>query len=216
MGKTALIRNQSDTDVGPYDLLYESCEYLWPNRPGRMVKLASEIKLPERTLDLGCGDGKNLYFLHSLGCAADGVDISELAISRANRRLSALGEKRRGSLSCVDACCFDMGCNIYDLIICYGLYHCLNDIQSQHLHRKIVRSLKPGGIVALAVFNDDLPLPPNHHTPKITLRSRMHFIQQSAPLRPIHLEFGEIIEDHLPLVPQHRHSVTWALLQKDI
>jgi hypothetical protein len=62
-----LIERSIKADQGPYDQLYRSRLFLWPDRPGRMVRLAADTMIPHRALDVGCGDGKDVSFLASRG-----------------------------------------------------------------------------------------------------------------------------------------------------
>ena len=89
--------------IGPYDDLYEAAGRLWPDTPGRMVVRAAEaIAKPVRTLDLGCGDGKNMAYLERLGWTVDGVDLSPVACAEAARRRAESGASWQGRIICSD------------------------------------------------------------------------------------------------------------------
>jgi SAM-dependent methyltransferase len=202
------------TSEGPYGELYQSREFLWPNRPGRMVRRAVAEVVPARSLDLGCGDGKNAYYLESLGSAVDALDISGTAVTAASKRLSRLPNPTRGTLWCDDVSKCQFESDAYELVVCYGLYHCLDDNKMEAVHSRVERALKHGGLLAFAAFNDLLPLPDFHRTPGVVLRARDHIFEFTKRWETISAEFGEIQEDHLPLVQLHKHAMTWALLRK--
>lgn len=200
--------------TGPYDTLYRSRDKLWPDRPGRMVRRAAEIRRPGRALDVGCGDGKDVYYLERMGWIVDGVDVSMIAIDAARRRLRGLDRTQRGSLTVADAVEADFGTQVYDLAIVYGIYHCLDDEKLVRAHETICRAVKCGGLLAFATFNNGLPLPPGHHTNGIVLRPPDYIPGLLSRWRCLALESGDIVEEHLPLVPRHHHSLTWGLFEK--
>jgi SAM-dependent methyltransferase/tRNA A-37 threonylcarbamoyl transferase component Bud32 len=202
--------------IAPYDKLYETLGFLWPYQPGRMVLAAAEyMKSPGRCLDLGCGDGKNMLYLEKLNWKVDGVDLSQYAITAAKKRFEREKEVIKGNLILEDVVDFEYQPNSYELIVCYGLYHCLTDLEIEKIHGAIIASLKPGGLLAFATLNDNLPVPENHQTGNIYLRPENHiFGLIGDALIVLKKEIGTITESHLPLVHEHHHALTWALFKK--
>lgn len=206
-------------DQGPYHRLYAAAEVLWPDRPGRMVRKAAEIAAkPGKALDIGCGDGKDVLHLEDRKWKVTGIDISQLAVDAAEKRFSRYYGKSgvmRSSISRANAVTYDYPASAYDLVIAYGLYHCLDDDELMAVHTGAVKALKPGGLFAFAAFNDRLPVPDDHHTGEMYLRDESHIFELARDdLELIEHEIGEIEEDHAPMVAQHRHSLTWALFRK--
>jgi SAM-dependent methyltransferase len=179
-----------------------------------MVKLAADIRVPHRALDVGCGDGKDVYFLTTLGSSVDGIDICSTAVIAAHRRIGGLPLAKRARIEREDATTAAFGYAQYDLAVCYGIYHCLDDDELALVHKKVLDAVRPGGMLALAVFNDDLPLPDYHQTQGVVLRPRDYVPNLLRTWKKINQQYGTIIEDHLPLVPQHEHALTWGLYQK--
>lgn len=198
---------------GPYDVLYRA-GFLWPERPGRMVKLAAESCSPGAALDLGCGDGKNMIYLVKRGWYVDGLDISPVAVEAANRRIAEGGLSSRARVWLQDAVGAHLEEGAYDLAISYGLYHCLSDDELSVVHAKVDRAVKPGGLLAFAAFNDELPIPEGHLTEGLHLRPRDHIFTLVPGWTVLAQEFGEIEESHPPLVDEHKHALTWALFRK--
>jgi SAM-dependent methyltransferase len=200
--------------AGPYDALYRAVDVLWPSRPGRMVRRASEIATPGRALDVGCGDGKNLYFLERNGWRVDGVDVSEAACRAAELRLRRKNWVQRGWLRCQDAVATEWCRSHYDLVVCYGVLHCLRDDEARTVFDAAFSALVPGGLLAIAAFNDELPVPEGHGTSQLYLRRRDYVLQAAGAYDQLDVAFGTITESHEPLIGEHRHSLTWALLRK--
>ncbi|MDA0183285.1 class I SAM-dependent methyltransferase [Solirubrobacter phytolaccae] len=200
---------------GRYDALYEAGAgaLLWPATPGRMVRLAAELAPPGTALDIGCGDGKNLLYLEQHGWTVDGMDVSRTALELTHARLRDAAHEHRGGLTCADVTSWKPEAT-YDLVVCYGLIHCLDDGEVALLSRRIQQTLRPGGLLAFAAFNDDLPVPPGHATGPLVLRSRRSLLSLYPGWHRHAVIHGFISEDHLPLVGPHRHSLTWMLLEK--
>ena len=214
-----MCRNSPKTELpkscGAYDRLYACRDFLWPARPGRMVRKAVMLRATGRALDAGCGDGKNVAFLLDNGWTVEAFDISTLAIDACKRRLAEAGEQ-----SCRiwtdDSRAVVLKERTYDIVVAYGLYHCLDDDGLQETHRRLTSALKRGGLFIYAAFNDAMPLPRDHATGNLYLRSKEHTVELFAGWNLIEMDVGIIEEHHLPLVAQHQHSLTWAIYEKVI
>jgi SAM-dependent methyltransferase len=180
-----------------------------------MVRKAHARSASGRALDAGCGDGKNAAFLLDRGWTVDAFDISELALQACKRRLAKFPADRY-SLWRDDCRTITLGSNMYDMVVAYGLYHCINDRGLHEAHHRLTASLRPGGLFVYAAFNDALPMPMGHGTPGIVLRAKNHLPGLLSGWIPIELETGTIEEDHLPLIGRHHHSLTWAIFEKPL
>jgi SAM-dependent methyltransferase len=201
---------------GPYDRLYACRDLLWPAEPGRMVRRAHAISVPGRALDAGCGDGKNAAFLIERDWSVDAFDVSSLATDACRRRLGVVSKSPRLRLWQADCRSAVLVPADYDMVISYGLYHCLNDVDLHSTHYRLARSLKPGGLFVCATLNDNLPLPRDHGTDSLTLRAEHHLRGLFTGWDEIQFEIGTIEEDHLPLVARHHHSLTWAIYRRPV
>lgn len=209
--------NNKQKKAGTYDKLYISSDnMLWPEKPGRMVEAAIEImKEPGKCLDIGCGDGKNMLFLENLGWNVIGIDISKYAIRAAFKRYEQKKKKIVGELILDDAVEYKYPNEVFDLVVCYGLYHCLSDEEIKQIHAPMIGSIKRGGLFAFCALNNSLPVPNSHGTGDIYLREPSHIFDIIGnDLIILKKQYGEITESHLPLVNEHKHSLTWALFKK--
>lgn len=201
--------------AGPYDRLYACRDLLWPSEAGRMVRRAHALAAPGNVLDAGCGDGKNAAFLIERDWSVDAFDVSSLAVDACRRRLAA-APRKRFRLWQADCRFAALMLAHYDMVISYGLYHCLDDRDVRDTHCRLASSLKPGGLFVCATFNDNLVLPPGHCTNGLILRTEHHLKGLFIGWNEIQFEIGTIEEDHLPLVARHRHSLTWAIYRKPL
>ncbi|MHA7239973.1 class I SAM-dependent methyltransferase [Arthrobacter sp. TMS1-12-1] len=56
---------------------------IWSGNPNRQLVTAAEDLPPGRALDVGCGEGADAVWLASQGWTVLGIDVSEVALSRA-------------------------------------------------------------------------------------------------------------------------------------
>lgn len=115
----------------------------------RLLVTSIEGREPGTALDLGMGEGRNAMYLASQGWAATGVDISPVAVARA--QASAGERKVKVEAIVADLDTYDLGKNRWDLITSFYM-------QDWHANSKtdvparIYDSLKPGGMVIIEGF----------------------------------------------------------------
>ncbi|PJK31116.1 class I SAM-dependent methyltransferase [Minwuia thermotolerans] len=110
---------------------------------------AAEVGEGSSVLDLCCGPGMLSAGAIERGARPVGVDYSEAALARA-RRLVPAADLRAG-----DAQSLDFPDTSFDAVVCgYGLMH-LPD--PERALREMVRVVRPGGRVAVSVWDGSLP-----------------------------------------------------------
>ena len=69
-----------------WDKRYGAPEYIFGTEPNRFLASQQSLFRPgDRVLDVACGEGRNSVWLASLGCDVLGVDVSPLALEKAER-----------------------------------------------------------------------------------------------------------------------------------
>ncbi len=146
------LRRQAGTSG--YDEGYAACPCFWGTEPSSLVRdLVGRVGSVEgwRVLDLGCGEGKNSDYLWRLGAQVTGIEVSALALANARRAFPHSGVHWRHSDVRVET--FEPGA--YDLVIAYGLLHCLADEDEvRQVVSALRRATKPGGRHVVCAFND--------------------------------------------------------------
>ena len=110
---------------GGYDDGYQKCHCFWGIEPGSLVRLLCSY-IPSfvgaSVLDAGCGEGRNAVFLAAQGAVVEAIDVSALAIENGRRQwpnsngvIWKVGDVRNLYLPA----------NYYEVVIAYGLLHCL-------------------------------------------------------------------------------------------
>ena len=143
------------TPDGGYDAGYEACSCFWGTQPGSLVNRLFDICPTIRGLkvfDAGCGEGKNAMALARMGAVVDAVDISEHAIRNAKR---AWPDYEIVNWASCDVAEYDLPNEWYEVVIAYGLLHCL----SSHQHvatmvDKLQKATSQGGYNLICTFND--------------------------------------------------------------
>src|SRR5580704_2176847 len=140
---------------GGYEDGYQKCECFWGKEPGKLVKLLASLLgnvQGLKILDAGCGEGKNAVFFGRGGAKVRAIDISELAIRHARK---AFPDAPNVSWEIGDLRTTDLGRETYEIVVAYGLLHCLAcESDVRNTVEKIKSATKPGGYNIVCAFNN--------------------------------------------------------------
>lgn len=106
-------------------------------------------KQPGKALDIGMGQGRNSLFLAALGWEVTGFDISDVGVKQAKETAQKRGLKLDAQMGDVDK--FNYGKERWDLVV--GMY--MHEYLTRNA-KKIVASLKPGGMLVIEGIHRDL------------------------------------------------------------
>lgn len=202
--------------MGGYDDGYRICECFWGRVPGSLVRRLAEICSMDmhdlRVLDAGCGEGKNAVYVASLGASVDAFDVSALAIHNAK---TAWGDTDNVQWLTTDARSFVYGVDQYDVVISYGMLHCLASIEEVN---KVVVTMqaatKPGGYHVVCTFNDG-PQDLSAHTHfNPLLLPHTYYCELYAGWDLLECSDSRIQERHPHNNVLHEHSLTRVLAHK--
>jgi SAM-dependent methyltransferase len=104
---------------------------------------------PGTALDIGMGQGRNSLFLAAQGWQVTGFDIAEVGVKLAREEAQKKGLKLEALVADVDK--FDYGKERWDLVV--GMY--MHEYVTRNT-KKIVDSLKPGGILVIEGIHRDI------------------------------------------------------------
>ncbi|EJR29906.1 class I SAM-dependent methyltransferase [Bacillus mycoides] len=105
---------------------------------------------PGKTLEVGCGNGRNTAFMASQGCSVDAIDYSLEAINWAKEKTK---EKKLDINFKWDSIFnIDITSNSYDIIYDSGCLHHLFPHRRIQYIQIIEKALKPGGYLGLSCF----------------------------------------------------------------
>lgn len=192
---------------GGYDEGYRSVTCFWGTAPASLVAsyLRSHDPSGFQVLDVGAGEGKNAAAFVSAGARVDALECSSTAIQNGLQLFPNVDINwiRTDVVEYVYPKC------LYDVVICYGLLHCLSsEATAQRLVRMLQESLKEGGIIFVAAFNDgshDLSAHPGF---KPLLLSHDWFVRQFDGWHIKSISDSILFETHPHNNIPHHHSLT--------
>lgn len=200
--------------TGGYDDGYEACPCFWGRHPSSLVRrLVDLVGSPYgwRVLDAGCGEGKNAVFLGNLGARVRAVDISPAAIRNATREW---GEPNGVSWEIGDILELDQQAETYDLVVMYGLLHCLPDESAVKLAvREMQRLTRNGGFNVLCAFNGRSQDLSAHPQLQPTLLSHDAYLELYRDWRIVEATDTDLHETHPNNGIAHTHSMTRVIAQ---
>lgn len=138
-----------------WDERYESSQRVWSGKPNlRLVDQVAELT-PGTALDVGCGEGADVVWLASKGWTVTGVDVSGVALSRAEGHAAQAGVADRTSWSRLDVFAGDALPGEFDLVTA-SYVHVPPDLFDR-VYRALAAAVRPGGsLVVLAHHPDDV------------------------------------------------------------
>ncbi len=194
---------------GGYDEGYAQCDRFWGVEPGSLVRrwLSEERLQGQRVLDVGCGDGKNALWLAARDAHVVALDVSPLAIGRARKQDAA--ERVSWLVADAGALPFTRSAR-FDVIIVYGLLHCLANEEAVHAVIDALQTLtKPGGLHLTVAFNArDQDLDRAHPGFRPTLLEHHGYLRAYGSWQVLEATDTLLHESHPHNGVPHHHSMT--------
>ena len=134
-------------DKEKWNAKYDGDSYIAGKEPSEWLKTHSGL-LTEggKALDIAAGEGRNSVFTATLGFEVVSIDISEIALTKAQR----LADEKKVKITILSADLDNNSLpkNEYDLVLCFNFLE-------RKLFPEIRKTLKPGGILFYETFNVD-------------------------------------------------------------
>ena len=139
---------------GGYESGYAACPCFWGESPGSLVRrfLDRGHDIGRLTvLDAGCGEGKNAFALAERGCVVDAIDCSARAVAVGMERFAHPAI----TWSVADIADWPLETKQYDMVVAYGLLHCLPSAETiSMLVGRLQAATAPGGTHIICAFNN--------------------------------------------------------------
>jgi SAM-dependent methyltransferase len=195
---------------GGYDSGYAACECFWGREPGSLVtKLVARLGSVSglAVLDAGCGEGKNAAYLARRGARVRAVEVSTRALDNARQAWRDMGgiDWESG-----DARTIALAPAAYDIVIAYGLLHCLADAgEILAVITRLQAATRSGGYHVVCAFNgrrqELAEAHPGFHP--CTLEHRVYLDAYSG-WELIEATDSDLVETHPHNNVRHTHSMT--------
>jgi SAM-dependent methyltransferase len=145
----ALLAQTPNLQTERWNKVFASTDANFNRQPNAfLLKSVQDVK-PGTALEIGMGQGRNTIAMARLGWDVTGIDISDEGI----RQALADAKKQNVEIRTIvaDADRFDYGNSRYDLIYATFEHQIVTDNAA-----KIVAALKPGGIIVVEGFQEDV------------------------------------------------------------
>jgi ubiquinone/menaquinone biosynthesis C-methylase UbiE len=202
------------TENGGYDDGYAACPCFWGPNPGSLVtRLFERMADPAglRVLDAGCGEGKNAHAFAQRGARVTAIDCSALALR--NARIAWPED----SVEWVQADIRELAYSIeeFDVVIAYGLLHCLQDpTEIEAVVAHLQQITRAGGWNVICAFNarhQDLSAHPGF-APCLIPHER--FLDMYRPWSSVEASDENLHETHPHNGIPHVHALTRLIARK--
>ena len=134
-----------------WDARYETKGALWGAEPNQFLAEIATVLEPGTALDLGCGQGRNSFWLASRGFTVTGLDLSPVAIEQAREVAKDLD--LGASFESVDLTTWDPGGRVWDLVVLTYLH--LSEERRPVVHGAAKRAVAPGGRLVVIAHHLD-------------------------------------------------------------
>jgi tellurite methyltransferase len=153
LGFGAAQNDMTATGGGGYDEGYAACPCFWGREPGTFIKRLlggfSDVA-GLRVLDAGCGEGKNAHAFAARSAMVTAVDCSALAL----RNARATWPEDQIKWVQADVRSLDWPPQAFDIVIAYGLLHCLSSrVEITSLVSRFKDATRSGGRHVVCAFN---------------------------------------------------------------
>jgi len=199
---------------GGYEDGYRSCDCFWGREPGSLLQILPRFR-PSlaglRVLDAGCGEGKNAIAMARAGAVVEAVDCSEAAIRNA---LAAWPDADRVCWRVEDVMAVDLGHETFDLVILYGLLHCLSESEIRTLVHRCKLATASNGLHVVVAFNSRSQNLEAHPGFDPTLLNHMDYLHLYSDWRIICENDSDLSETHPHNGIPHTHSLTRLIVER--
>ncbi|MBB3329574.1 SAM-dependent methyltransferase [Halomonas campaniensis] len=136
-----------------WDERYSTDDYLYGIEPNDFLREQAALigEPPRRVLCLADGEGRNGVYLSGLGHRVTSVDASSVGLRKAAR----LAEQKGVALTTLhaDLTAHEFEPESYDAVV--SIFCHVPAAGRPHLHRQVIRALKPGGVLILEAYTPD-------------------------------------------------------------
>jgi cyclopropane fatty-acyl-phospholipid synthase-like methyltransferase len=205
-----------------YQIEYEqSSDCFWAKEPAKYVRLFVDKYLEDlkdfNVLDLGAGEGKNAVYLANKGANVLGIDISPIALSRFDKQPNYISARKNINIECKDIrkCSFDK--ESFNLIVAYGIFHCLSSRREIAEYISIAKSwIKENGYFIIVTFTDEIT-PPDLQSyleyESFLKRGELESFFEGWEI--LEKEDDIITEVHPTSIIEHKHSLVRLIAKKN-
>ncbi|PIP24496.1 MAG: hypothetical protein CO140_01230 [Candidatus Moranbacteria bacterium CG_4_9_14_3_um_filter_40_7] len=197
-----------------YEPLYASHKDFFGKKPGFLIgKFYHLFPKGGTYLDLGCGQGRDLFFMSKKGFPSFGIDNSKTAINQIKTEL----QNKKLKNVCVEFCNiekFNFSSTLYDVINCSNTLQFFNKNDSNLIIKKIKNSISKNGFVLISLFTIDDPSYKNPNGKWSYFKKNELLEKFSEDFLIIHYFEGLVQDEAHGKFPPHKHGIANLIAQK--
>lgn len=144
-----------------WDGFYREREQVWSGKPNPVLVRELETVGPARAIDLGCGEGADAIWLAERGWTVTGVDVSAVALSRAQQHAADAGVSNRVRWVVRDLAEWEPE-EQYELVSAQFL-HSPIELPRERVLRRAAEAVAPGGLLLVVGHTAFPPWAPHRH-----------------------------------------------------
>lgn len=194
------------------DHFKDDSTFLFGSSPNKSILEFENLFCKEwNILDVGCGDGKNAFYLAKQGFDnIDAFDFSESAIGKIERLCKNTDYKINTHVTSVQDFVFEKP---YDLMLSFGVFHFVEKACWKNFISKAQENTRAGGIHIIQIFNDNIAPTPDIAPYAIGMAKDGEIKDLYRDWEIIQFLSYTFEEEH-PGVPLHKHASNKLVARK--
>lgn len=194
------------------DYFKDDNTFLFGNAPNKTIVEFEHLFNKEwNVLDVGCGDGKNAFYLAKQGFEKiDAFDISGTAIEKIKRLCKNSDYRINASVAAVSDFEFQKK---YDLMMSFGVFHFVAKEDWKVFIKEAQNNTNIGGIHIIQIFNDSIAPTPDIAPYAVGMAKDGEIKELYEDWEIIQFLSYTFEEEH-PGVPMHKHASNKIVARK--
>ncbi|MDO9231122.1 MAG: methyltransferase domain-containing protein [bacterium] len=196
-----------------YDSVYKNDPDFCGKKPNNLlIKVAKKINKGGNFLDLGCGQGRNSFYMAKQKFYVTAVDYSRVAISQIEEKITKKNLKNIEAI-CKDIAKFKIEPNKFSVIGIFGTLHFLKKTESLKIIASAQKNIPSGGFIIITSFTANNP-PSKRRKSHFKIGELKKLFE--APKFKIHhyLENTFLDSGHVGQLEPHKHGLVGIIAQK--
>ncbi len=196
-----------------YDSIYKNNENFSGTKPGKLLmKIRKNLKEGGEFLDLGCGQGKDSFYMSRHGFRVLAIDSSKVAIDQINEMI---GKKKIVNFiaKCKNIKSFVIKPRKFNLIASINALQFLTKKDSLGVIEKIKKAITSEGFIILTSFT--IENPPSKRRKSNFNPGEMKNLFPKSRFKILHYFEGMITDSgHIGMSKPHKHGIVEIIAQK--
>lgn len=196
-----------------YDNVYKKNKNFCGQKPSKLlVEIIKKSSEGKEALDLGCGQGRDSFYMARKKFNVIAVDNSKIAISQIKKSAKQKNIKNIRTI-CKDIAKFKIAPNIFSLINCQNALQFLPKKYALRVIENIKKNILPGGFISIASFTQNNP--PSKIRKCHFKIGEMKKLFSGPNFKILHYFEGDFLDQgHVGQPKPHKHGIVKIVVRK--